>query len=265
MLLLVEVLLITAALAVVLLAIPAVMLLRGRRGKRSGRGVRSGQSDRTLLDSGDLGTEKPADKTRSVVGRDIDRVVDRSASRVESVVDSGAPIIAAEEVVDRSASRVESVVDSGTPAIAAEEVVDRSASRVESVSESLGVSESESSSRGEPEPRPSLRERLGKARAAFVGSLAQIRQRSSMSEDTWDELAEALIRADVGVTVAFELTEATRARIASGSSGAVTPEDALEELRAEIRDRLRGDRRLAFRSDDGAPAVWLFLGVNGRG
>src|SRR4051812_23927826 len=46
-----------------------------------------------------------------------------------------------------------------------------------------------------PPKRPTLRDRLSKARATFAGFLG----RSAIDDETWDELEEALIRADVGV------------------------------------------------------------------
>ncbi len=115
-----------------------------------------------------------------------------------------------------------------------------------------------------PEAPPSLRERLGKARAAFGGSLASLLERSAVSEDTWDELSEALIRADVGVSAAFDLADAARARLRD-SDDAPTPDAAVAALREEMRLRLAGDRRLVLRSDGGRPSVWLFVGVNGVG
>ena len=49
----------------------------------------------------------------------------------------------------------------------------------------------------EPEPprrKPTFRERLAKARIAFAGILG----REKIDQDTWDDLEEALIRAEVG-------------------------------------------------------------------
>ena len=119
---------------------------------------------------------------------------------------------------------------------------------------------------GDVEPddgmRPSLRDRLGKARAALAGSLAPVLDRSSVSEDVWTDVAEALIRADVGLAASTEIVEAARGRVEPGDGG----EQALEALRTELRERLGGhDRSLARRDDGGQPSVWLFVGVNGTG
>src|SRR5581483_2837782 len=52
----------------------------------------------------------------------------------------------------------------------------------------------------EPVPvRPRLRDRLGKARELLAGYFGDIRGRSAIDDDVWDEIEEALIRADVGV------------------------------------------------------------------
>ena len=52
----------------------------------------------------------------------------------------------------------------------------------------------------EPAPvRPRLRDRLGKARALLAGYFGDLRSRTTIDDDVWDEIEEALIRADVGV------------------------------------------------------------------
>ncbi len=110
---------------------------------------------------------------------------------------------------------------------------------------------------------PSLRDRLGKARAALAGSLASALDRPSISEEAWTSVTEALIRADVGLTTSSEIVSAARARVEAGGDGQV---DAMAALRAELRDRLgRVDRSLARRDDGAHPSVWLFVGVNGTG
>ncbi|MCB1285891.1 MAG: signal recognition particle receptor subunit alpha, partial [Microthrixaceae bacterium] len=46
--------------------------------------------------------------------------------------------------------------------------------------------------------KPTFRDRLARARSAFSGALGSIRGRSTIDQDTWDDLEEALLRADVG-------------------------------------------------------------------
>ena len=46
----------------------------------------------------------------------------------------------------------------------------------------------------------SLRRRLESARSALTGAVTGVLARSAITQETWDELEEALLRADVGVT-----------------------------------------------------------------
>ena len=110
---------------------------------------------------------------------------------------------------------------------------------------------------------PSLRDRLGKARAALAGSLASVLEKPSISEDVWTGVTEALIRADVGLSVSSEIVGAAKGRVAAGSD---EPTQAVAALQTELRERLGGfDRSLARRGDGERPSVWLFVGVNGTG
>src|ERR1700730_2955377 len=47
--------------------------------------------------------------------------------------------------------------------------------------------------------KPRFRDRLGKARNLFSGSLGSVRARGKINEETWEDLEEALIRGDVGL------------------------------------------------------------------
>ena len=119
----------------------------------------------------------------------------------------------------------------------------------------------------EPEPvePASLRDRLSKARLAFTGAVAGVLGRSGITEESFDDLEEALLRADVGVGVTTELLDGLRAKVAAKEI--TEPQALLDELEAEMVSRLEGsDRSLAFESgDEGSPNVWMFVGVNGVG
>jgi fused signal recognition particle receptor len=119
----------------------------------------------------------------------------------------------------------------------------------------------------EPEPvKPaSLRDRLSKARLAFTGAFAGVLGRSGITEESFEDLEEALLRADVGVGVATELLDGLRAKVASKEI--TEPQALLDELEAEMVSRLEGsDRSLTFEpGDEGSPNVWMFVGVNGVG
>ena len=110
--------------------------------------------------------------------------------------------------------------------------------------------------------RASFRERLAKAREAIAGSFRSILSRTSIDADTWDELEEALIRADVGVDTTTELLDELRAL---AKEQAITePGHLLDALKAQLKGRLAGvDRSLQVIA--GATNVWLFVGVNGVG
>ena len=113
----------------------------------------------------------------------------------------------------------------------------------------------------EPPPvrrRPTFRERLTKARATFAGLLG----RSKIDDETWDELEEALIRADLGVGPTTALLDQLKARVSE--EGLETGDQLVEALKDEMKGRLQvADRSLRF--DEGRTNVWLFVGVNGVG
>ncbi len=121
----------------------------------------------------------------------------------------------------------------------------------------------------EPEPEPvkpvSLRDRLSKARLAFTGAFAGVLGRTGITEESFEDLEEALLRADVGVGVTTELIDGLRAKV--GSKEITEPQALLDELEAEMVSRLEGsDRSLTFEPGDaGSPNVWMFVGVNGVG
>ncbi len=121
----------------------------------------------------------------------------------------------------------------------------------------------------QPEPEPerpaSLRDRLAKARSAFSGAFAGVLGRSSITAETWDDLEEALLRADVGLGVTEALLGDLKARVKSGEID--EPSALLDALQADMVAQLAGsDRSLRFDElDEGAPNVWMFVGVNGVG
>ena len=113
--------------------------------------------------------------------------------------------------------------------------------------------------------RPTFRSRMAKARSALTGTLLGIRARTGITSDTWDDLEEALLRADVGVRVTDELLNGLRTRVKAKEI--TEPGQLLDALQAEMVSRLDGaDRSLHLvpgAADE--PNVWLFVGVNGVG
>ncbi len=120
----------------------------------------------------------------------------------------------------------------------------------------------------EPEPervplgRPSFFERFSKARSAFTGYLGDLVGIGKVDEETWEELEEALIRADVGVSTSLALISDVRneAKEAGVDDGAAILELLKKRMRAELADKQRD-----LTIDDGETNVWLFVGVNGVG
>jgi fused signal recognition particle receptor len=110
---------------------------------------------------------------------------------------------------------------------------------------------------------PRLRDRLARTRAAFAGPVRALTGRGRVDDETWDDLEEALLRADVGVATTEQLVEDLRAGAAALRTA--EPDDVIELLKTQMITILDGDvdRSLATRSGDAS--VWLFVGVNGVG
>jgi fused signal recognition particle receptor len=114
----------------------------------------------------------------------------------------------------------------------------------------------------EPPARPRLRDRLGKARALLSGYFGDLRSRSVIDDEVWDELEEALIRADVGVTATGKILDDLRLRVKEQS--VTSPAELLDLLKTDLVEQLStADRSLSFSA--GQPNVWMFVGVNGVG
>ena len=112
--------------------------------------------------------------------------------------------------------------------------------------------------------RPTFRSRMSKARNALAGTLLGIRSRGGITDETWDDLEEALLRADVGVRVTDDLLSGLRTKVKAKEI--TEPDQLLEALQAEMVERLEtADRSLHFDEVPGGPNVWLFVGVNGVG
>lgn len=110
---------------------------------------------------------------------------------------------------------------------------------------------------------PRLRDRLGKARGLFGQYVEAVRGRTGIDQSTWDDLEEALIRADVGIATTTALLDTVREQVRR--AGVKTPDEVVELLKSDLKKRLApGQRALRFEPGEG-PNVWLFVGVNGVG
>lgn len=114
----------------------------------------------------------------------------------------------------------------------------------------------------EPAVKPSFFERLGKARSAFTGYLGDLVGLSRIDDEAWEDLEEALIRADIGVATSMALISDVqeKAKETKADDGKQVLGLLKERMHAELADK---DRSL--RIDDGKTNVWLVVGVNGVG
>ena len=113
-----------------------------------------------------------------------------------------------------------------------------------------------------PPVKPRFRDRLGKARSLLAGYVGSVLSRSTIDDETWDELEEALVRADVGVAATTALLEDLRGRVKA--EGITSPQELVDALKDDLKKSLApADRGLRY--EPGAPNVWLFVGVNGVG
>ena len=109
-----------------------------------------------------------------------------------------------------------------------------------------------------------LRQRLARTQSPLGRGLLALLSRDLVDEDTWEEIEDTLITADVGVHPSQELVARLRTRVkVEGSSSASVQDILREELVTLVDPSL--DRSLAVDRRDGKPAVVIVVGVNGTG
>ncbi|GGO93799.1 signal recognition particle-docking protein FtsY [Wenjunlia tyrosinilytica] len=110
-----------------------------------------------------------------------------------------------------------------------------------------------------------LRSRLSRSQNTLGQGLLSLLSREHLDEDTWEEIEDTLLTADVGVAPTQELVERLRTRVKV--LGTRTP----AELRGLLREELvhligtDADRSLHTHSHEERPAVVMVVGVNGTG
>ncbi|MFF8833643.1 signal recognition particle-docking protein FtsY [Streptomyces sp. NPDC015131] len=110
-----------------------------------------------------------------------------------------------------------------------------------------------------------LRARLARSQNSLGKGLLTLLSREHLDEDTWEEIEDTLLTADVGVAPTQELVERLRERVRV--LGTRTP----EELRGLLREELLTlvgtdlDRTVHTESDLDTPGVVMVVGVNGTG
>ncbi|MFB7865873.1 MULTISPECIES: signal recognition particle-docking protein FtsY [unclassified Streptomyces] len=110
-----------------------------------------------------------------------------------------------------------------------------------------------------------LRARLARSQNSLGKGLLTLLSREHLDEDTWEEIEDTLLTADVGVAPTQELVEALRERVKV--LGTRTP----DELRGLLREELVAllgpdfDRSVRTESPQDTPGVVMVVGVNGTG
>lgn len=110
-----------------------------------------------------------------------------------------------------------------------------------------------------------LRDRLAKSNTTLGRGLLTLLSRDTLDEQTWEEIEDLLILADIGVDPTTEIVDALRERVRV--LGTREPAALKELLREELIRAVDPtmDRSLAVDPLDGSPRVMLVVGVNGAG
>jgi fused signal recognition particle receptor len=110
-----------------------------------------------------------------------------------------------------------------------------------------------------------LRGRLAGSRSAFGQGLLGLLGGGELDEESWEEVEDSLLMADLGAETTAELVTALRSRLAA--AGARTADQARQILHDVLTEALAPhlDRSVHALPHGGRPAVLLVAGVNGTG
>ncbi|HZO67598.1 MAG TPA: signal recognition particle-docking protein FtsY [Kribbellaceae bacterium] len=110
-----------------------------------------------------------------------------------------------------------------------------------------------------------LRARLARSQSSLGKGLLALLSRDAVDEDTWEEIEDTLLTADVGVAPTQELVERLRTRVRV--EGVSNPQQAHDVLREELVALVDPDLNRTLKVDrvEGKPAIVLVVGVNGTG
>jgi fused signal recognition particle receptor len=111
-----------------------------------------------------------------------------------------------------------------------------------------------------------LRARLARSQTTLGRGLFTLLSRDVVDEDTWEEVEDTLLQADVGVKATSELVERLRTRVRV--EGTKDPGQLRTLLREELVSAIGADTDRTLKTlphPDGRPAVILVVGVNGTG
>jgi fused signal recognition particle receptor len=110
-----------------------------------------------------------------------------------------------------------------------------------------------------------LRGRLARSQSALGGVLLSLLSSGRLDDETWDEIEETLITADMGVAPARQVVEDLRTEVKV--AGTRDPEEVRSLLKGELLTQIGTDldRSLHTARHGDRPAVVLVVGVNGTG
>ncbi|MFE2550524.1 signal recognition particle-docking protein FtsY [Streptomyces sp. NPDC059355] len=110
-----------------------------------------------------------------------------------------------------------------------------------------------------------LRARLARSQNSLGKGLLTLLSREHLDEDTWEEIEETLLIADVGVVPTQELVDRLRERVKV--LGTRTPADLRALLKEELLTLVGTDFDRAVKTESGVdtPGVVMVVGVNGTG
>jgi fused signal recognition particle receptor len=110
-----------------------------------------------------------------------------------------------------------------------------------------------------------LRSRLARSQTAFGAALLSLLSSGKLDDQTWDEIEEVLITADMGAGPAAHMVERLRTEVKVAGTNDLTEVKAM--LRADLLEQVGVDfdRTLHTSPHGDRPAVLLVVGVNGTG
>ncbi|MFC8094098.1 signal recognition particle-docking protein FtsY [Streptomyces sp. NPDC057301] len=110
-----------------------------------------------------------------------------------------------------------------------------------------------------------LRARLSRSQTALGKGLLTLLSREHLDEDTWEEIEDTLLTADVGVQPTQELVEGLRERVKV--LGTRTPVELRTLLREELLKLVDTDMDRVVKTEPEAskPGIVMVVGVNGTG
>ncbi len=112
-----------------------------------------------------------------------------------------------------------------------------------------------------------LRSRLARSQSTLGRGLLSLLSRERLDDETWDEVEDTLITADLGVAPARELVDRlrTRVRVEGIADPAAARRLLREELLALVDPTMDRSLHTARHVGENRPAVVLVVGVNGTG